>query len=260
MTGAKQGGGKIPLVGRAAVLSDVHGNLPALRAVLADIRRAEVDLVVCLGDVVAGPLPVETLRELSAVHEPLLCVRGNADREVVAVRDGEVAPGDVPPDSAWGGQALTPEGRDLLAGWPATARIEHRELGMVVACHATPRSDEEIVTERTPDELLRDAFGDLDARLVVVGNTHMQFDRTVDGLRIVNVGSVGMAYGPPGAYWALLGDLEVELRRTDYDRVAAAEEIRERSTWPEAERFASRYVLMPPSREEALDAFHQHDA
>jgi diadenosine tetraphosphatase ApaH/serine/threonine PP2A family protein phosphatase len=89
--------------------------------------------------------------------------------------------------------------------------------------------------------------------VVVCGHTHMQFDRMIGTTRVVNAGSVGMPFGEPGAYWLLLGP-DVELRHTSYDLKRAAERIRQ-TDYPQAEDFAARYVLQPPSEGEMLEVF-----
>ena len=123
----------------------------------------------------------------------------------------------------------------------------------VLFCHATPRSDTEIFTSLTPDDRLLPAFAGIDAALAVCGHTHMPFDRTVGGVRVVNAGSVGMPFGLPGADWLLLGP-GVEPRHTDYDLEAAAARVRA-TAYPQAEEFAARSVLRPPSEDEALALF-----
>jgi diadenosine tetraphosphatase ApaH/serine/threonine PP2A family protein phosphatase len=124
----------------------------------------------------------------------------------------------------------------------------------VLFCHATPRNDTELFTRATPDDRLLPVFAGVDAALVVCGHTHMQFDRMIGSLRVVNAGSVGMPFAPPrGAYWLLLGP-GVQLRRTDYDFKGAAARIRE-TTFPQAEALAVRYVLEPPSEAESLALF-----
>jgi diadenosine tetraphosphatase ApaH/serine/threonine PP2A family protein phosphatase len=89
--------------------------------------------------------------------------------------------------------------------------------------------------------------------LVVCGHTHMQFDRTIGSVRVVNAGSVGMPFGTPGADWLLLGPT-LQLRHTSYDLAAGAERIRA-TTYPQAREFAEQYVLQPPSEEDMLRAF-----
>ena len=120
-------------------------------------------------------------------------------------------------------------------------------------CHATPRNDSEIFTRTTADELLLPIFGDLDVAVAVCGHTHMQFDRRVGNVRVVNAGSVGMPFGAPGAYWLLLGP-DVQLRHTRYDLAAAAARIRA-TQYPTCDEFAARNVLDPPSEQQMIDAF-----
>ena len=103
----------------------------------------------------------------------------------------------------------------------------------------------------TPEPRLRELIAGVNADVIVCGHTHMQFDRTSDGVRIVNPGSVGMPYGEPGAYWALLAP-EIEFRRTDYDREGAAARI-SKSSWPGAAAFASDNVLSVPSVAEVME-------
>ncbi len=118
--------------------------------------------------------------------------------------------------------------------------------------HATPRNDTEIFTCLTPDDRLLPIFEGLGASVVICGHTHMQFDRLIGTTRVVNAGSVGMPFGEPGAYWLLL-EPKVQLRRTRYDLDRAADRIRS-TTYSQAEDFASRNILHPPSEEETLAA------
>jgi putative phosphoesterase len=241
---------------RVAALYDIHGNLPALEAVVEEVRRAEVDQVVVGGDVLPGPMVRETLACLTGLDIPVQFIRGNGDREILALRAGAEA-GAVPEQyreaMRWVAQQLDPEHERLLAGWPMTLRVEIEGLGEVLFCHATPRSDTEIFTRSTPEERLLPAFDGLDGSLVVCGHTHMQFDRTVGKVRVVNAGSVGMPFGEPGAYWLLLGP-DVQFRCTVYDPAQAAERIRG-TDYPQAQDFASRNVLQPPSEKEMLELF-----
>lgn len=241
---------------RVAALYDIHGNLPALEAVLAEVRRAAVDLLVIGGDVVPGPMPRETIACLRDLELPLRFVQGNGDREVLAQRAGvesAAIPEAFREAMRWTARQLEPEDERWLRGWPPTASLEIPSLGEVLFCHATPRSDTEIFTRRTAEERLAPAFAGVDAAVVVCGHTHMPFDRTVGGLRVVNAGSVGMPFGRPGACWLLLGP-GVELRHTAYDLVVAAARIRGTS-YPQAEDFAAKNVLEPPSEDEMLARF-----
>lgn len=244
---------------RVAAISDIHGNLPALRAVIDEVRRESVDLVACCGDIASGPLPGETIDFLREVGLPVEAVRGNADRGAVDGFDGRSDPATTHEDDVWTGTQLNRSQRDYLAGLPLTRTVEIDGLGTVLLCHGTPRRDDEIVLETSREERLREALSGVAADVVVCGNTHMPFDREAGRHRLVNAGSVGMPYGPPGAYWALLGP-DVEFRRTGYDLTAAAAEIRARSTWHGAEQFVTRNVLDPPSRARALEFFGRLEA
>lgn len=175
---------------RVAALYDVHGNLPALDAVLAEVEREGVDAIVSGGDLLSPPFAAECLERLESVAA--VFVRGNADREAEGFEE-------------------------VVAGWPLTSELDVTGLGRVLFCHGSPRSDEEILTRISPEERVRAALEGVNARVVVGGHVHVQYDRVAAGRRLVNPGSVGMAYeGRPGAFWALLGP-DVELRRTEYD-------------------------------------------
>lgn len=239
---------------RVAALYDIHGNLPALEAVLDDVRRARVDLVVVGGDVLPGPMPRECLEVLQGLTVPVHCIRGNGDRVVLSAARGEV-PDEVPATFQevvrWNAEQLTPSQHSTIAEWPMTIRRHLPDLGDVLFCHATPRSDTENITRRTSESKLAIALDAAQASLVVCGHTHMQYDRTAGAVRVVNAGSVGMPFGVAGAYWLLLHE-GVELRRTSYDVVAAAKRIAE-TAYPQARQFAERQVLNPPTEESMLD-------
>jgi putative phosphoesterase len=242
---------------RVAAIYDIHGNLPALAAVLEEVRRAGADHVVVGGDVLPGPMPLETLDCLLDVDDvPVQFIRGNGDRAVLEEMAG-VATSSLPEPVRevvrWAARQLHAEHARQLASWPKTLRLEIPGLGKVLFCHATPRNDTEIFTRLTPVERLLPVFAGLDVALVVCGHTHMQFDRRIGSLRVVNAGSVGMPYGEPGAYWLLLGP-DVQLQHTPYDLAAAAERIRGTS-YPQAREFAAQSVLHPRSESEVLAAF-----
>jgi len=241
---------------RVAALYDIHGNLPALEAVLRSVRAAGVDLVLVGGDVVPGPMPRETLDCLLTLDIPTRFIVGNGDREVLAAMRGNAT--SSLPESAreairWNAAQLGRAHERALAIWPATVRLNIAGAGDVLFCHATPRNDTEIFTRRTSDERLAPVFDGIDAPLVVCGHTHMQFDRTVGDVRVVNAGSVGMPFGDPGAYWLLLGP-DVRLMRTRNDLALAAARIRA-TAYPQAEQFAAVNVLRPPTEAAMLEAY-----
>ncbi len=247
---------------RIAALYDIHGNLPALEAVLAEIRRIGVDRIVVGGDVIPGPMPRESLAALSNADLPVDCIAGDGEREVLAVRSGRDPAPTVPERIhevlRWNARELSPGHAAEIGSWPATLRLLVGETDAVLFCHATPRSDIAVFTRATPVERILPIFAGVDASLVICGHTHMPFDRVVGDVRVMNAGSVGMPFGQPGAHWLLLAP-EPELRHTAYDLAAAAARIR-RTEYPQAEEFAERHVLRPPSESEMLAAFEPRRA
>ncbi len=238
---------------RVAVLADIHANLPALEAVLAEPDVVSADRVVLLGDIALGPMPAETLDLLDSLGERAVWVHGNCEREVLAAYDGTA--GDTMNATAAHATAalIEPRHRDLLDGLPLTVSLDVEGLGPVLFCHATPRRDDEMVVVDSPMAVWRRAFGGVTQQTVALGHTHMPFDRLVDRRRAVNAGSVGMSYGADGASWALLGPT-VQLRRTAYDIEAAAARIAT-SDYAEVEEWVRQYVREPPSDAEALEVF-----
>jgi putative phosphoesterase len=227
---------------RVAVLSDVHGNAPALAAVLEEVEAAAPHLVVFGGDLTWGSLPRETLALVRSLRTPARFVRGNGDRAVGTLLEGR---------GEWMAAMHEPEDREFVAGFEETVSVDVEGLGPTCLCHGSPRSDVECVTERTPAERVREFMAGLDERVVVTGHVHVQYDRTVDGVRLLGPGSVGLPYeGEPGAYWALLGP-DVELRRTDYDVEAAVAQMRATDD-PRVEQIVE-LMLQPPSRDEAIE-------
>jgi predicted phosphodiesterase len=239
-----------------AALYDIHGNLPALDAVLADIERAGITRVVVGGDVVPGPMPRECLARLQGLDMSVDYIRGNGERVVLAARCGgsiHEVPETYRAGIHWNAAQLDAATGEWLATWPLTREIPIGDFGDVLFCHATPRNDMDIFTRLTPAEHLAPLFVSANRRLVVCGHTHMQFDRMVGGIRIVNAGSVGMSFQGPGAYWLEIGR-EVRLRRTSYDLDRAAATIR-RTQYPQADQFAAENVLNTPAESAMLEAF-----
>jgi len=198
-------------VPRVAALYDVHGNLPALEAVLAEVPADAA--IVLGGDLIAGPFPRETLERLRRLGERARWLRGNSDRELTPGENGYM-----PPEVAdWVRERLDPAEIAWLHALPDRVELDVDGLGRVFFCHASARNDLDVFLEDTPQASVAPLFADVEAPVVVCGHIHLQFDRVVEGRRIVNAGSVGMAHeDEDGAYWALLGP-GVELRRTDYD-------------------------------------------
>jgi len=229
-----------------AVIADVHGNAPALRAVLAEIEREQPDLIVSCGDLTWGPLPEETYELARGLNARW--VRGNADRAVLeGVSETE--------RERWMQAHHTEAMRGFLGAFEENVVVEVDGLGAVRFCHGSPRSDEECVTPETPEQRVREFSAGVDERVIVTAHVHIQFDRGAAGIRTVNAGSVGLPYeGRPGAYWALLGP-DVELRRTEYDVDAAVERFRA-SGQPNVEQIVE-LMLTPPEPREVIDDAEQ---
>jgi predicted phosphodiesterase len=247
---------------RVAALFDIHGNLPALDAVLHDVRSHDVDLIVIGGDVLPGPMPQETMARLFELDVPTRFIHGNGDRVVLAQANGE--PIDEVPERyresiAWTASRLDRVTLRALAAWPPTCALDVDGLGEVLFCHATAANDVDCFTRLTPDARVARLFAGVRASLVVCGHTHMQFDRMVGAVRFVNAGSVGAPFAPPrGAHWLLIGP-DVQLRQTWYDVDRAAQQLRA-TGFPLVEDVAIRYVVNPPSESESLALFAPADA
>ena len=240
---------------RIAVLADIHGNLPALRAALSDLDAdGGADALVIGGDVVGGPLPREVLELLDARPERTLWIRGNCEREAVAAWDGHPQADDsAGRAAAWSARSLDRAWRDRLATWPIAA-----ELDGVCFCHGSPRRDDEFLTRTTPEAPLRDALAGVAEGVVVGGHTHQQMIRPLPGgPTYVNAGSVGMPYeGRPGAFWLLLEEREPSLRESAYDIEAAAAQLRA-SGFPDVEDQLTESLLTPADADEVTAFFEQ---
>lgn len=229
---------------RLAVLSDVHGNLAALDAVLADIAaQGAPDLYWVLGDLALfGPRPSETLARLRALPEAAF-LQGNTDRYLISGRRPEL-----PARSAeeWARMPVTLAARDAAFRWaverlsyddflflrdlPTRLEIDIAGYGRVVAFHATPADDETNWFPATPDEVIRPQVEALAVRLMLYGHTHRPLDRVVGPVRLVNDGSVGLPMdGDPRPSYALLdfagNQVALTLRRVDYERDAVLAEM-----------------------------------
>jgi putative phosphoesterase len=235
---------------RVAALYDIHANLPALQAVLDEVRALNVNQLVIGGDVLPGPMPRETLEHLETVEIPMRFLRGNGES---AVLQPEIAPERFRAEIRWNAEQLDGGAKKWIASWPLTVQIDIPGMGSVLFCHATPQNENDIFTRLTPVHKLLPVFDGLDVAIVVCGHTHMQFDRTLGNVRVVNAGSVGMPFGSPGADWLLISD-RIELRRTQYDLATAAERVRT-TRYPGAEQFAAKNLLQPPGEQEMLELF-----
>jgi len=237
-------------VDRVAVVSDVHTNVAALTAVLADIEAAGADLIISCGDLTWGSQPDETVAMMRALGDRALFVRGNGERAVLEISGGQRTPET--PREAWVPGRHSASSLSFVAAIPFSIVIDITGLGPVRFCHGSPRSDTELVTPATPGERFAELSAGLDEQVLITGHTHLQFERQVAGRRSVNPGSVGLPYhdGEPGtAYWALLGP-GVTLRRTRYD-VTAAVAAGAATGDPAAEKITS-LLMSPPGPAQIL--------
>jgi predicted phosphodiesterase len=232
---------------RIAALADVHGNAPALEAVLADVERESPDLVVFCGDLTWGPLPEETLALVRSLDA--LFVRGNAERELLTLFD------ELPAEASERQRFLVERhdaaARAFVAAFREHVVVDVDGLGPTRFCHGSPRSDEELVTEATPEERAREFLAGVEERVVVTAHTHVSYERRVEGTLLLNPGSVGLPYeGRQGAYWAMLGP-DVQHRRTEYNLNEA-----ERRIGVGPNPFADLTIELlrsPPTRAEAIE-------
>lgn len=242
---------------RVAAVYDVHGNLPALDAVLAAIQVEHVDLVVFGGDLVWGPWPSEVMTRAQALGDRAIFLHGNCE---TLVAEG------ASPGHRHARDQLDEHQLGVIASWPRTASIDIDTLGPTLFCHATPRSEEEILTPESPLAAWAEALAGIPEKTLVCGHTHLQFDRDFAGTRVVNPGSVGAPTVRPAAWWATLGP-DVVLKMTDYDTEAAIETaiplvpdpsalyywLRDPPTYEERiaqlARLPSRTAQKPPSRD-----------
>jgi predicted phosphodiesterase len=247
------------MLNRVAVLSDIHGVLPALEAVLAEPDVSTADHIVLTGDITAGPQPTQVLDLLTSLGDRVIWISGNADRELLEYRRGQR---DTIPDpiAPWAAEQLREDHLDLLGSLPRSLSLSVNGLGKVLFCHATPRDDEEVVLVDSRLGRWKEVFSGLDAdtRTVVCGHTHMPFVRLAHGRLVINPGSIGMPYGRTGAHWALLGP-GVELRTTHFDLQAAATQLGQESSYPEITEWSDYFLHARATDADALAAFAPRD-
>ncbi|MDV5143088.1 metallophosphoesterase family protein [Streptomyces sp. SBC-4] len=247
------------MLNRVAVLSDIHGVLPALESVLAEPDVIAADRIVLTGDIAAGPQPTQVLDLLASLGDRVVWISGNADRELLEYRRGQR---DTIPDliAPWAAEQLREDHLDLLGALPRQLSLPVDGLGRVLFCHATPRDDEEVVLVDSRLDRWKEVFSGLDAdiRTVVCGHTHMPFVRLAHGRLVINPGSIGMPYGRTGAHWALLGP-GVELRTTHFDLEAAATRLCQDSSYPDIAEWADYFLHARATDADALSAFAPRD-
>jgi predicted phosphodiesterase len=240
---------------RIAALYDIHGMAEPLQAVLRELEGEQFDTILIGGDAISGPQPAETFELLRSIETPMHWIRGNGER-ALGPDAGDAVIGDAEEALGFTASFFSDDERSRLSALPASVTLEVDGLGQTLFCHASPRNDLDIVTPGTPDERFRELLEGVAQRVVVAGHTHMQLDRSVDGVRWINPGAVGMPYeGEVAAFWALLGP-DVEFRRTPFDVERSAAALLA-SGWPDAESFVEENLRAAPSREEVVTLFEQ---
>jgi putative phosphoesterase len=199
---------------RDAVLFDVHGNLPALDAVLAEARAEGFDRLLFGGDLVLfGPEPAACVDRLRELGDHLVAIKGNTDRYVIDRQD-EV--------TQWA-DALGADRLAWLDALPAQLAVPEQDALLV---HATPRGDEEMLKPETPASDAAAMLAGVEQHTLLCGHVHIQYRRPLAGHEVINPGSVGMPLdGDTRAAWAVVRDGQVELRRVSYDVEAVADRV-----------------------------------
>jgi len=243
---------------RTAILSDIHGNAVALRAVLAELDDEGIAQAVCLGDVVqGGPQPEECVDLVAGRGWPI--VLGNADAFVL---DPATAAGSSESVTerqlvvrAWTDGRLTDAQRDRIAAWVPTVSADLGDGRSLLACHATPAAYDPVVLPDAPEDEFRDAFGGAGADVVACGHIHLPYLRRIGSTIVLNPGSVGLGYDhgqdpetirfDPWAAWAIVstggGRLSVDFRRTPFD-VGAVVGAYGASGMPHADEYAEGWT------------------
>lgn len=242
---------------KIAALYDIHGNLPALRAVLNDLNNLQPDHIVIGGDIFSGPMPVQTLDCLLNLQRNIKVtfILGNGDREVIEASKGlelKNLSEQGQKTQQWVSKQLTDKHINLLSNLKSSVNIYVKNIGEVVFCHATPSSDSDIFTPKSSKKYLEKIFDNIKQSNVVCGHTHMQFNLEIGEKHIFNAGSVGMPFAKQlGAYWLFIDSNGIDFKRTVYDLNTAIKVIKE-SNYPYAENFINNSLLHIPTEEEAM--------
>ena len=244
---------------RTAVFSDVHGNLVALEAMLADLERRPVDQLICLGDALqGGPQPREVAQRLAELacqvvlgNADWFVLTGEAQREPVTEEQLAVA--------AWSHERLGPNDLELIRSYEATIELDLGGARRMLAFHGSPASYDDVILPGTPEDEMRALLGSAAAEVLAGGHVHTQWVRRLDGRLLLNPGSVGLGYDHdadpvvpfPWAEYAVITSederLEIELLKTtfDVDAVVAAYDATDH---PFAAQDAARWSASPRRR------------
>ena len=244
----------------ATLISDIHGVLPALEAMLAEEATDPSAILIVAGDIAIGPQPNQVIDRLRDFGDRVLAIGGNGDREMLELLRGDGGAIE-DPIAPWAANELTAENRAWLADLPETRTIGIAGFGDVFVCHACPHNDMDILLVDTRIERWVEALAGLPASVstVVLGHTHMPFQRLVNRRRVINPGSIGMPYGGTGAHWVRLRDGIIETRVTHFDIDTAMREIGESSSFPGAAEWVAPYLRSDYSDVEVIGIFGPRD-
>ncbi len=238
---------------RVLALYDIHGNIDALEAVLADPAAGGPDAVLVGGDAVPGPFAAAVLDRLAAIGAPVHLLRGNGEREVAAAVGAPAPAGDdlAAVTAAITAAELGEERAAALGALPLTL-----ELDGVLYCHASPRRDDEMLTRLSAPERWAAALAGVTAPVVVGGHTHQADDRRAGAVRFLNAGSVGLPYeGDGAARWLWVEDGAPAARRTPYDAAGAGARMLA-AGWPD-ERSIGASLIDPVEPIEVTRIFEE---
>ncbi len=230
---------------RIGIISDIHGNLPALQAVRADLERRNVDRIINLGDVAfRGPYPAECVRTVREMGAPVIL--GNT--EVWLTETEGSLPDPLPTIRAWTRARLQPGDLQWLGDLPEEYRLEVVGKRLLFV-HGSPRGNMDFLFPGTPEPEMLEALENCEADIVVCGHTHWAFSRRVGPFLLIGTGSVGLPFdGDPRAAYVILDITERECTvthvRLDYDVEAALSAGAERG-FPDMEFL---YKVLPTGR------------
>lgn len=223
---------------RVAIVSDIHGNLIALEAVLTDLDKDPPDAVICLGDVVVtGPQPRQVITRLRALGWPI--VMGNTDAWLLDPQPWDATDEDSRRQESielWGASQMTAEDLAFIRSFKPTISFDLGHDLSLLCYHGSPNANTDFIGPLTPEDELEAKLGRYKATIMAGGHTHQQMLRRHQGSLLINPGSIGMPYqnvdgetqNPLWAEYALVanlsGKMQIEFRRVpvDFERLAAA--------------------------------------
>jgi predicted phosphodiesterase len=240
---------------RVALIADVHGNLPALEAVLAEIEREQPDRLICLGDVAAGPQATECVERIRSLGCPV--VLGNWDAwfvDGVPTEERELER-KIAEIGRWWSDGISDEDRAFISSFASTLDVDLGDGKALHCFHGSPSSFNDIILSTTSEASLERMLDGRSAAVYAGGHTHVQMVRRLRSALVVNPGSVGLPFRrwrpevicvAPWAEYGLVsssnGRLDVELRRTTYD-VEAFLKLSADSGMPHADWWLDTWVL-----------------